>query len=148
MSLDLRKYRGIATSLAVVGIASKSYSLIDRVANALSSDSVSRAIYENCRILENLLRRNLDTEGEEGIHEERYKKDGKELTQVKIILKDEPPSSINGYLADDEQVKNFLEDTSRDIRIARGVASYAMSMIAATLSKRVASRKEEKEGEV
>jgi CRISPR type I-A-associated protein Csa5 len=138
MSLDLKKYRGVATSLAAVGIASRSYSIIDRIANALSYDSVSRALYENSRILENLLRRGIETERTEGIFEEPHK-DKKDLKVVKIISKKDNTrvvDTVSGYLADDEQIKNFLEDTSKNIRIARSVASYAMSMIASALSKR------------
>ncbi|MBS7287541.1 MAG: hypothetical protein KIH01_02020 [Candidatus Freyarchaeota archaeon] len=132
-SIGLSKYRGIATSLAVVCLASGSYSVIDRVANALSIDSISRAIYENTRILENLLRRYRDSGGKQGICEEKFESGGRELTRVRVIL-DGEEYVVDGYLADNEQVRAFLEDASRDVRLARSVASYAMSMVASCLS--------------
>lgn len=52
MSLNLRKYHDIAVALASVGLYTGSYSIIDRIANALGPESVIRAIYENGRILE------------------------------------------------------------------------------------------------
>ncbi|MEM1659269.1 MAG: type I-A CRISPR-associated protein Csa5 [Candidatus Jordarchaeales archaeon] len=132
-SLELSKYRGIATALATVCVASGSYSVIDRVANALSLDSVSRAIYENARMLETLLRRYRETGGRQGVCEEKFESGGKELTRVRIVS-DEGEYFVEGYLADSEQVKAFLEDVSRDIRLARSVASYAMSMVASCMS--------------
>lgn len=131
--IELSKYRGVATSLAVVCVASGSYSVIDRVANALSIDSISRAIYENARILENLLRRYRDSGGRQGVCEEKFESGGRELTRVRVIL-DEGEYLVDGYLADNEQVRAFLEDASRDVRLARSVASYAMSMVASCLS--------------
>jgi len=141
-TLDLSKYRGIATSLAAVCLASKSYSIIDRVANALSIDSVSRAIYENARILENLVRSYIESNGAQGIHEEK-REDG--LTVVRVIpKKGETPYMVNGYLANEEQIRVFLEDTAKDIRLARSVASYAMSMVAASLSQQSQSAQQSK----
>lgn len=135
-ALDLSKYRGVATSLAVVCIASKSYSIIDRVANALSVDSVSRAIYENARILENLLRRYSESGGNQGVWEEKADSKERTLTKVRVALQSGEYHEyyVNGFLANEEQVRKFLEDVSRDIRLARSVASYAMSMVASAVS--------------
>ncbi len=130
-SIELLKHKGIATSLAVVCVASKSYSIIDRVANALSIDSISRAMYENARILENLIR-------QEKISEEKVKKDEKEFTKVKVIVEKGGAKEeyfVDGYLANNEHVRSFLEEASRDVGLARSVASYAMSMVASAVSK-------------
>jgi len=128
--VDIKQHRGIACSLAAVSLASGSYSIIDRIANALSEDSVIRAIYENSRILENLIRRYKESRGLEGVAE---KTEG-DKREIIVKLKDrKEPFIIHGYLASEEQVRKFIEESSRDIGIARAVASYAMSMVAYSL---------------
>mgnify|MGYP000703229649 CR=1 FL=1 len=129
MSLNLRKYHDIAVALASVGLYTGSYSIIDRIANALGPESVIRAIYENGRILEAALRAGR-TGGDEWI----------KVTEDSVLvkLKDEPsPYVIRGSLPGDNVLREFLEESSKDITLARAVASYAMQLIASTMSKKV-----------
>jgi len=128
MSLNLRKYHDVAVALASVGLYTGSYSIIDRIANALGPESVIRAIYENGRILEAALRA-----GRAGSDEWiRATEDN-----ILVKLKDEPePYVIRGSLPSDNVLMEFLEESSRDITLARAVASYAMQLIASTMSRR------------
>jgi hypothetical protein len=43
---------------------------------------------------------------------------------------------IRGSLPSDDVLREFLEESSRDITLARAVASYAMQLIASTMSRR------------
>ena len=129
MSLNLRKYHDIAVALASVGLYTGSYSIIDRIANALGPESVIRAIYENGRILEAALRAGR-TGGNEWI---KVTENG-----IMVKLKDESrPYVIMGSLPSDNILREFLEESSKDITLARAVASYAMQLIASTMSRKV-----------
>jgi CRISPR type I-A-associated protein Csa5 len=128
VSLNLKRYRNVAVALASVGLYTGSYSIIDRIANALGPESVIRAIYENGRILEAALRAER-TGGDEWI---KTTEDG-----ILVKLKDEPePYVIRGSLPSDDVLREFLEESSKDITLARAVASYAMQLIASTMSRR------------
>jgi len=129
VSLNLRKYHDIAVALASVGLYTGSYSIIDRIANALGPESVIRAIYENGRILEAALRAGR-TGGNEWI---KVTENG-----IMVKLKDESrPYVIMGSLPSDNILREFLEESSKDITLARAVASYAMQLIASTMSRKV-----------
>ena len=129
MSLNLRRYHDVAVALASVGLYTGSYSIIDRIANALGPESVIRAIYENGRILEAALRAGR-AGGDEWI---RATEDS-----ILVKLKDESkPYVIRGSLPNDNVLREFLEESSRDITLARAVASYAMQLIASTMSRRM-----------
>ena len=135
MSLNLRRYHDIAVALAAVGLYTGSYSIIDRIANALGPESVIRAIYENGRILEAALRA-------ERAGCDEWIKTAEDSILVK--RKDEPkPYVIRGSLPSDAVVREFLEESSRDITLARAVASYAMQVIASTMSRREEKEKKE-----
>jgi len=129
MSLNLRKYHDIAVALASVGLYTGSYSIIDRIANALGPESVIRAVYENGRILESALRAGR-TGSDEWI----------KASEDRILVKrknESEPYTIKGFLPSDNILREFLEESSRDITLARAVASYAMQLIASTMSRKV-----------
>ncbi|MCL7389612.1 MAG: hypothetical protein LZ173_06740, partial [Thaumarchaeota archaeon] len=99
MSLSLRRYRDVAVALASVGLYTGSYSIIDRIANALGPESVIRAIYENGRILEAALRAGR-AGGDEWI---RATEDS-----ILVKLKDESkPYVIRGSLPSDDVLREF-----------------------------------------
>lgn len=127
MSLNLRKYRDIAIALALVGVYTESYSIIDRIANALGPESVIRAIYENGRILESALRA-ARSGGDEWIR----------ISEGCILVKrknESEPYTIMGSLPSEASLREFIEESSKDITIARAVASYAMQLIASTMAQ-------------
>lgn len=129
MSLNLRRYHDVAVALAVVGVYTESYSIIDRIANALGPESVIRAIYENGRILESALRAGRSG-GEEWIR----------ISGDVLLVKrknEQRPYAIKGTLPSENVLREFLEESSKDITLARAVASYAMQLIASTISKSV-----------
>ena len=129
MSLNLRKYHDVAVALASVGLYTGSYSIIDRIANALGHESVIRAIYENGRILEAALRAGR-TGSDEWI----------KATEDSILVKlknESGPYVVRGSLPSDNVLREFLEESSKDITLARAVASYAMQLIASTMSRKV-----------
>lgn len=139
-SLNLRKYHDIAVALASVGLYTESYSIIDRIANALGPESVIRAIYENGRILESALRAG-KAGGDEWI---RISEDN-----ILVKRKDESePYVIKGSLPSDDVLRSFLEESSRNITLARAVASYAMQLIASTMSRKAGRVGEEISKEV
>ena len=131
--MDLNKYRHVAVALASVGVFTESYAIIDRIANALGSESVIRAIYENGRILESALR-SARSGGDEWIRpSEEY---------VLVKRKDRStPYRIRGSLPSDFLLREFLEESSKNITLARAVASYAMQLIASIISQEVRSER-------
>lgn len=127
MSLNLRKYREVAIALASVGVYTQSYSIVDRIANALGPESVIRAIYENGRILESALR-SARSGGDEWI----------KISEDCILIKrkdETKPRAIRGSLPSEASLREFIEESSRDITVARAVASYAMQLIASTVAQ-------------
>ncbi|MCF8884321.1 MAG: type I-A CRISPR-associated protein Csa5 [Nitrososphaerota archaeon] len=138
MSLNIRKYHEVAVALASVGIYTGSYSIIDRIANALGPESVIRAIYENGRILESALRASKSSK-DEWIR----------ISENSVIVKrkdEEKAYVIRGSLPTELVLREFLEESSKNITIGRAVASYAMHLIASAVSHRAESESE-KEGE-
>jgi len=135
---SLYKYEPIAVALASVSVLTESFSIIDRIANALSYESVVKAIYESGRILESAIRSGI-SEGEEWIkqsnNEVLIKRKNKD-----IIYK------IHGKLPDETIVREFLE-AAKDVRIARVVASYAMNIAASCLTRYSSAEKSSFGGE-
>jgi len=125
-SQGITKYEDVARTIASVAMSLGSYSLIDRLANALSPDAVYRAIYETSRNLDAMAKAG----GETYIRQvEEDTKEGKRYT-IKIAVKGGRTYQLFGSLATASRVRDFLEESSRDIRIARSVASYAMYLAA------------------
>jgi CRISPR type I-A-associated protein Csa5 len=108
-------YKGVAALLASASLITGSPTLIDRVANALSVDSVIKSINDALRVVESYQK-----SGKENITE----KDGR--TEITIDREQYP---LFAKLCTTEQLREFLEDVQRDIRIARAVAALAESLI-------------------
>ena len=121
---NLKEFESIAVLLASVSIQSQSYSLIDRLANALSSDVVGKVLYEASRNLDTMVRR-----GNVKI-EEKIEGD-KRITRV--LIYPEPgatPIEIRGRLPDQNTIEKFIEAAYKDINIARNIAAIAMNIVA------------------
>jgi CRISPR type I-A-associated protein Csa5 len=118
------KYDDIARTLAAVSFSLGSYSLIDRLANALSPDVILRAVYEMSRSLSAMSKPG-GTPFVQQIDDKTPKIEismGEEKTPKKYELQ--------GSLATPSRISEFLDQASRDIRIARSVAAYAMYLAA------------------
>jgi len=122
----LKKYRDIAVLLSAVSLYSEAYSLVDRLANALSPEVVGKVIYEATRNLDTLIRR-----GESGVGVFEEEKDGKSFVKV-VIEKGGKLEEyvIPGKLPNYYLIEEFLEEAKKDISIARSTAALAMSIVA------------------
>ena len=124
----LKEYRNVASTLAAVSTYLGSYSLIDRMSNALSADSVNRVIYEMSRILnsvskdENPKIRQCKDEKKQGILVIR-ESDGRGESDVREYF-------IDGNIAETSELELFLEDAEKNPHIARSLASLAMYLSA------------------
>ncbi|XRH75775.1 MAG: hypothetical protein ACO0C9_01550 [Candidatus Methanosuratincola verstraetei] len=130
----LKEYRNVASTLAAVSTYLGSYSLIDRMSNALSADSVNRVIYEMSRILnsvskdENPKIRQCKDEKKQGIlvireSDVREESDGRGESDVREYF-------IDGNIAETSELELFLEDAEKNPHIARSLASLAMYLSA------------------
>lgn len=118
----LKEYRSVACTLAAVSIYLGSYSLIDRMSNALSSDSVNRVIYEMSRILNSVSK-------EEKPKIRSYSDNNRSV--VAVIKDDENKEyKIYGEIADSSELESFLEEVEKSPHIARSLASLAMYLAA------------------
>lgn len=116
----LKEYRSVASTLAAVSTHLGSYSLIDRMSNALSPDSVYKAIYEMSRILNSVIK-----------EEEPKIKPSYESNKERILVDREGKKFIiDGKLAETSEIERFLEDVEKNPRIARSLASLAMYLSA------------------
>lgn len=111
----------IATMLAAVVIGTQSYSITDRLSNALSSEAVSKGIYEALRIFESMERRDVVKRYEEG--EEKgvivyVEEDGKTVQY-----------RVKGWLPSPADISKFLEKSEEDPVIARDLATIAISKV-------------------
>jgi len=125
MSQDI-EYDDVSRVFAAVTIATGSYSLIDRVSNALSPDPVNRAIYELSRNLEALSKGG----GETYIKQIEIESEGKKYINIEVKPKDGTTKTLWGYLARPERLKEFQKAVESDITIARKMAAYAMYLVA------------------
>lgn len=132
------EFDDISRIFAAVTIATGSYSLIDRVSNALTPEPVNRAIYDLSRNLEAL-----SGGGETYIREKIEKgKEGKDYTVVEIKPKDGAPKTLWGYLARPERLREFQKAIESNITIARKMAAYAMYLVAYSNLREYPSKKE------
>ena len=122
----MKKYRDIAVLLSAVSLYSEAYSLVDRLANALSPEVAGKVVYEAARNLDTLIRRR---ESDFGIFEEE--REGKVIVRVVMEREDKRIEYvIPGRLPSHYLIEEFLEEVKKDVSIARNVAALAMSMVA------------------
>lgn len=119
-----RKYRGVANMFAMLVLATDSFTQLDRLANALSPEVVTRVVYDVMRSIDVLKRRpevsiKEAKEGSSMIHRLVLKEDGKKREY-----------QFWGGLAHEELMENFIEDSTIDLTIARKIAALAMSSVA------------------
>ncbi len=119
-----REFSDISVTLASVAIAVGSNSLIDRLANALSADTVFRTIYE--------VSRTLDSIAPAG-REIQVRQDRDDV----VIKTEDGVFRVHGKMASPDRIETFLDQASKDTQIARSVAAHAMYLVA--MSKRKAS---------
>ncbi|OYT30940.1 MAG: type I-A CRISPR-associated protein Csa5 [Thermofilum sp. ex4484_79] len=121
---SLKEFESVAVLLASVSIQSQSYSLIDRLANALSSDVVGKVLYEASRNLDTMVRRG-------NVKIEEKMEGDRRITRV--LIYPEPgatPIEIRGRLPDQNTIEKFIEAAYKDINIARNIAAIAMNIVA------------------
>lgn len=118
----LKEYRNVASTLAAVSTYLGSYSLIDRMSNALSADSVNRVIYEMSRILNSV--------SKDENPKIRQCKDEKKQGILVIKESDGREYFIDGNIAETSELELFLEDAEKNPHIARSLASLAMYLSA------------------
>jgi len=117
----------IANAVAAFTLATRSYSILDRLANAISLDAVDKAIYELGRNLEVIIRNPKDDQsiisGDDGI-EIRGKWDHKSRK-----------FKLTGKLPDEPAFSAFLEEAKENIRVARHTAAYAAGLVSSQVSR-------------
>lgn len=116
----LKEYRSVASTLAAVSTYLGSYSLIDRMSNALSPDSAYKVIYEMSRILNAILKE----------ESPRIKYSNESNKDRILVYKDNKEFTIDGRLAETSELELFLEDMEKNPHIARSLASLAMYLSA------------------
>jgi len=130
MSIE-RQYihREIANALAAYTLATRSYTVLDRLANAISSDAVNKAIYELGRSLDVVIR---NSKEDQAIF---YNESEGRITIKSRWGNDDMTFNIRGRLPNEYEYKSFLEEAIKDIMVARGTAAYASSIIATQVSR-------------
>ncbi|PSN84740.1 hypothetical protein B9Q02_09005 [Candidatus Marsarchaeota G1 archaeon BE_D] len=115
--LQVGKFRGVSLLLAGASLITGSPTLIDRVANALSVDSVIKSVNDALRVIESF---------------QKNKSEKNELIESadKTILKiDGEQYVLSATLCTSTQLQEFFKEAESDIRIARAVAALAESLI-------------------
>jgi CRISPR type I-A-associated protein Csa5 len=127
-------HKEVANALAAYTLATRSYTVLDRLANAISIDAVIKAIYELNRSLDVIIRNSKEDQAisyNEGriIINGRWGNDTRKFT-------------IKGNLPNEYEYQSFLEKASKDIMVARSTAAYASSIIASKVSSSKMPREE------
>jgi CRISPR type I-A-associated protein Csa5 len=130
-------HKEVANALAAYTLATRSYTVLDRLANAISADAVIKAIYELNRSLDVIIR---NSKEDQAIS---YNEDN----EGRIIIKgrwgnDTRTFTIKGHLPNEYKYQSFLEKASKDIMVARSTAAYASSIIASKVSSSQMPREE------
>jgi CRISPR type I-A-associated protein Csa5 len=129
-------HKKVANALAAYTLATRSYTVLDRLANAISADAVIKAIYELNRSLDVIIRNSKEDQAISYNEKER-----------KIIItsrwgNDTRKFTIKGNLPNEYEYQSFLEKASKDIMVARSTAAYASSIIASKVSSNQMPREE------
>ncbi len=125
---QVESFRGVSLLLASASLITGSPTLIDRVANALTMDSVIKSTNDALRVVESFQKNSSEVNGI------------METQDRKTILKVDGKTFIfPATLSSTRQVQDFFIEAEKDIRIARAVAALAEALI-------VDSRRSEKEG--
>jgi CRISPR type I-A-associated protein Csa5 len=120
-------HKEIANALAAVTLATRSYTILDRLGNAISLDAVDKAVYELTRSL-SVMHGNpkegqsIEVKGDEILVKGEWQKKQREFR-------------IEGPLPTSEDYRQFLEEAAKDIKIARHTAAYAAGVVASKLSE-------------
>jgi len=114
--------RRVSNLLATAFLYSDSPTLIDRFANALSKEAVTKVLYDVQRVVEvgidnNEIRNTKPEKGEGNMIEIVKEEEGKK----KVIYK------VFGYLPTDQDIENFLGMIEKDVYYARKAGALAMS---------------------
>ena len=123
----------IANALAALVLATRSYTVLDRIANAIAIDAIDKGVYELGRSLDVIL---------------RNPRDGQKImeSQGHIIIEGEwrgiRTFRLRGKLPGEWDYKEFLSQATRDIRIARHTAAYAAGLVASKVSEAVKGESE------
>jgi len=123
----------VANGLAAITLVGRSYTILDRLANAISQDSVVKAMYEYGRNLDVILHNPKEDQKIE-TDDEVIKVTAKWNDKSKVF-------EIHGKLPNDRDVEDFLNQASSDVRVARATAAYAAGLVSSTVSKGMGSEK-------
>jgi CRISPR type I-A-associated protein Csa5 len=123
---ELINYR-VANALATLVLATGSYTILDRLANAIAIDAVNKGVYELSRSLEVILRnpkedQRVSEENGQIVIESKWKGELKKFT-------------IRGGLPDEGDYSAFISQANKDIRVARQTAAYAAALMASKVSE-------------
>lgn len=117
----------IANAVAAFTLATRSYSILDRLANAISLDAVDKAVYELGRNLEVIIRNPKDDQSIIS-GDDRIEIRGKWDHASRLF-------ELRGKLPDEGAFSDFLEQAKENIRVARHTAAYAAGLVASQVSK-------------
>jgi len=123
----------VANALASVVLASRSYTVLDRLANAISPDAVDKAVYELGRNLEVIIRNPKDDQAIRPLDDLIEIKGKWNHTSKTFRLK--------GKLPEPRDYEYFLKE-AEDIRVARHTAAYAAGLVSSSISSTIVSSKE------
>lgn len=115
---QVESFRGVSLLLASASLITGSPTLIDRVANALTMDSVIKSVNDALRVVESFQKNSSEVNGIT------------ETQDRKTILKVDGKTFIfPATLSSTRQVQDFFIEAEKDIRIARAVAALAEALI-------------------
>ena len=123
--------RKVSNLLATAFLYSGSPTLMDRFANALSKDALSKVLYDIQRVVEVGIENNeIKTTS---IKTERGGGGGVEYNTIEIIAENEGNKqkkyTIIGYLPSNQDIERFLNMIERDVYYARKASALAMSTV-------------------
>ncbi|AWR95232.1 type I-A CRISPR-associated protein Csa5 [Acidianus brierleyi] len=114
--MDEGVLKRIANLLATSSLYTDSPTLIDRIANALSKEAITKVLNDSQRIIES------------GISKGDIFQNKKDDHPI-ISIKGEKMLSIYGYLPTTSDIENFLLEVEKDIYNARKAGAIAMSIV-------------------
>ena len=124
--------RRVANLLATVVVYTESPTYVDRFANALSKEAVSKVLYESQRVLQVGISDGEITTGKVEASKEGLKvtekKEGENVYPAIIVKKKEGSKVLVGYLPTDKDIEDFLSLIEKDIYYARKAGALAMSI--------------------
>jgi CRISPR type I-A-associated protein Csa5 len=131
MEESLNKFKRIATALAVASLIMGNTNVIDRIAYSLTPEQAVRALNDSMRTISSIMSSN---QSNVKVEKTTVKSKNGEVTATKVTVEGNQ-YFVYSALPNEDEVAEFIDALTKDIRIARKVGGMALATYVKALEK-------------